>query len=356
MKKSFFLTLLLGFAYQIATSQTILTADGPGNTYELINAVLAPGYNAVEHPDCSHNSFSRHIEEVFDTDLNKYVFLFHIHSLPDNDRCINIDRQRNEIKTYDKSPDSLLGVLQERVEYQWKFKLDSAFQPSTKFTHIHQLKAVGGSESSMPLITLTPRKANPDKLQLRYADALTQSTIYETDLAPFKGVWIQAKETVLYDEVGLGQYEILLTKIQGGDTLFHYTNAAIRMWKTNATFIRPKWGIYRSLQDSASLRNEQVLFADFSIEELDNTVATIDLSTVGDLQVYPNPATDVLYFSEEVVDRFDYFNMYNSSGQVVVSQKLASNKVAISHLPSGIYFVEFKTATVRAKPIKILIK
>ena len=75
-----------------------------------------------------------------------------MHVDEDDDRCINFDRQRGEIKTYDKSPDSLLGIENEIVEYKWKFKLDSGFQSSPKFTHIHQLKAVGGTESSMPLI------------------------------------------------------------------------------------------------------------------------------------------------------------------------------------------------------------
>ena len=55
------------------------------------------------------------------------------------------DRQRMEIKTYDKSPDNLVGVTGETVEYRWKFKLDSGFQPSASFTHLHQLKAVGGA-------------------------------------------------------------------------------------------------------------------------------------------------------------------------------------------------------------------
>ena len=46
-----------------------------------------------------------------------------MHVTPDNDRCINTDRQRNEIKSYDKSPDNLLGVEGEEVVYKWKFKL-----------------------------------------------------------------------------------------------------------------------------------------------------------------------------------------------------------------------------------------
>ena len=61
-------------------SQAVLSADGPGDTYELITSVLAPGANPVETPDCSHPGFGRHIEEVWDADLGGYVFAFHIHS------------------------------------------------------------------------------------------------------------------------------------------------------------------------------------------------------------------------------------------------------------------------------------
>ena len=80
----FALILLLNFSLN---SQTILEADGPGNTYELINSVLAPGYNVVEHPECVHPEFGRHIAEVWDSVLNQYVFEFYIHVTPDNDRC-----------------------------------------------------------------------------------------------------------------------------------------------------------------------------------------------------------------------------------------------------------------------------
>ena len=68
--------------------QVILNANGPGSTYELINSVLAPGYDAVENPECVHPEFGRHIVEVWDTTLNQYVFEFYSHVTPDNDRCI----------------------------------------------------------------------------------------------------------------------------------------------------------------------------------------------------------------------------------------------------------------------------
>ena len=109
-----------------------------------------------------------------------------MHVTPDNDRCINTDRQRNEIKSYDKSPDNLLGVEGEEVVYKWKFKLDENLQVSSSFTHVHQLKSVGGNLESMPMYTLTLRKSNPDRLELRYAETDSQITLTQTDLAPLK--------------------------------------------------------------------------------------------------------------------------------------------------------------------------
>ena len=251
----------------LLVGQTTLYADGPGNTYELITSVLAPGHNPIETPDCSHTNFGRHIEEVWDSALNSYVFAFHIHTDEDDDRCINFDRQRNEIKTYDKSPDNLKGVIGETVVYKWKFKLDADFQPSNNFTHIHQLKAVGGSESSHPQITLTPRAGSPDELELRYAQNQSSVVIATADLSLFKGVWVEATQIVTYGEPGV--YHIILEKVSDGSTLFYYSNTSIRMWKTDAEFIRPKWGIYRGLNSSELLRDEIVYFADFSIEEFD---------------------------------------------------------------------------------------
>src|SRR5262249_20752051 len=78
-------------------AQTILTADGQSDTYTLINRAF--GGTAEEVPDCSHPDFGPHITQSFDAVLNKYVFDFVIHVTPDNDRCTNFDRQRNEIKT-----------------------------------------------------------------------------------------------------------------------------------------------------------------------------------------------------------------------------------------------------------------
>ena len=244
-----------------------LKADGPGGTYELITSVLAPGANPIETPDCSHPTFGDHIDEIFDNDLNTNVFRFHIHVDPDNDRCIKFDRQRNEIKSYDKSPDKLLGVESEKVVYKWKFKLQSGFQSSPNFTHIHQLKSVGGNYESMPMYTLTTRKGSPDQLELRYAETDSQTTLKKTDLSPFVDTWLEVTETITYDTSG--SYEIEIKKVSDNSILFEYANNAIMNWRPGADFVRPKWGIYRSLINKQDLQDEEVLFADFNIMEIE---------------------------------------------------------------------------------------
>ena len=250
---------------QSSTSTLLLAADGPGDTYDLITSKLAPGYNPIETPDCNHSVFGDHIDEVYDESLAQHVFRFHIHVTPDNDRCINFDRQRNEIKTYDQSPENLLGRENETVTYTWKFKLPEGFQSSPKFTHIHQIKSVGGDYSSMPMYTLTTRKSTPDRLELRYAEVDQQITLQQIDLAALINRWISVTETILYGNNG--RYTIQLTDTVSEEVLFDYSSNNIINWREGSEFARPKWGIYRSFNYPEDLRDEMILFADFNIIE-----------------------------------------------------------------------------------------
>ncbi|WP_157207364.1 T9SS type A sorting domain-containing protein [Mariniflexile maritimum] len=340
-----FVFLMLPIAH--AAAQVVLNADGPGNTYERINAVLAPGFDAVEASDCSHTSFGKHIDEIFDTELNTYVFRFQIHVSPDNDRCINFDRQRNEIKTYEKSPDNLKGIEGETVVYKWTFKLDAGFQSSSSFTHIHQLKSVGGLYEAMPMYTLTTRKGTPDKLELRYAETNTQVTLKQTDLTPFKGTWVEATETIKYGNntsAVSGTYSISIKRVSDGTELFSYTNNAIKNWQTNADFVRPKWGIYRSLNDASNLRDETVLFAHFSIEEMATLSASpFEKHYKSSIKIIPNPANHTKLIKVEALpNSFESIAVYDNLGRLHKVLKPQPKTLDISGFKSGLYFLIFK--------------
>ncbi len=259
----------------LSHSQVVLKADGPGETYELISSVLAPGKSAVEAADHNklgnHASFGRHIAEVWDSDLKENVFEFYSHisyinadktSTTDNEPVADVaQKQRVEIKTYDGSPDNLKGTLGETITYQWKFKLPKGFQPSSNFTHLHQIKAVGGSQD-MPIFTLTAKKGTVNQFNVVHNN---ETIVASMNLSELEGTWVQITEVI---KVGAnGTYSVVIKRIKDGKELLSYFNPDLETIRPDNNFIRPKWGIYRSLKKVADLREEAVRFADFSIAE-----------------------------------------------------------------------------------------
>jgi hypothetical protein len=257
-----FLTLTLGLLGLTTAQRSYLRADGnSGGTYSLLNSFL--GGTAYEVPDCGHSG--SHITQQTDSELGIPVFNFAAHVSSDSDRCQNYDRQRTEIKTYEPSPAQFKGFNGDRVSYSWDVRLNSAFQPSTQFTHIFQVKAVGGDDS-MPFITITPRlKSGGQKvLQLMYAGANSQqAAVWEGPLADFAGKWIHI---VAEYTCGLsGRFHLRIKRKDNDQQLMTYTNNNLVMWRSGNTFLRPKWGIYRSLNDAGNLRNENVYFNNFCL-------------------------------------------------------------------------------------------
>jgi len=248
-------------------AQTFLIAEAEPDAYAQIQKALdAP----AETPDCSHPDFGPHITLETDSVLEKPVFVFHSHVTPDNDRCSAFDRQRIEIKTYGPSPAYVKGFLGDSVTLRWRFQLPEGFQSSKNFTHIHQIKAGDGDDAS-PLITLTPRKGNPDVLQLIHTagtGAVSSGTVAHVNLEPFLGVWVEAYEKITYGYKG--RYSIVIKRLNDGERLFEYNNDELDLWRKDNTYIRPKWGVYRSLNDAGSLRDERVKFDRFCIAKGDD--------------------------------------------------------------------------------------
>ena len=132
--------------------------------------------------------------------------------------------------------------------------------------------------------------------------------------------------------------------------LMSYTNNSIQTIRTAATdpvfpqvpnsFIRPKWGIYRSLLDVASLRDDSIRFSDFSIAE--GTLSSKDFSSnPKDEIIFPNQVHDTLLLSENILNLYIGYTIYDSNGKLVLSQKLNSNTIDMSFLTTGMYFVKF---------------
>lgn len=68
-----------------------------------------------------------------------------------------------------------------------------------------------------------------------------------------------------------------------------------------------------------------------------STLAVSDNTKELNVQVYPNPATDVLNVSK--VSNNAVYTIYNIAGQMVAKGKVANNVVPVSHLQKGVYII-----------------
>ena len=257
----FALTMLCSLS---SSAQVKVSADGPGDTYELLES---KGFG-LETPDCGHAV--RHVREVFDSTLGKNVFAFDSHRDLDNDRCTNFDRQRMEVKTAPGSvnQDILQHANGDTAFYRWKFKLPSGFQASSNFTHIFQIKAQDGDDAGAPLVTITPRAGSPDTIQIIWTPPSGQSgggVKASADLSLFRNVWVEA--FVQYKSADSGNVNLSIKRLSDGATLVSWNSGTVDTWRTGNNYNRGKWGIYRSLNSISQLRDETVLFADWCISE-----------------------------------------------------------------------------------------
>ncbi len=362
------LAIFFGLSSQAQLEEvTTLTADGPGDTYDLIQSTFNPGNRSLSYeiPDTFHNPPVAHITEVFDNEINKYVFKFDMHLEQDGEIVSNSqDRQRNEIKVHAPSPEKLKAKQGDTLTYEWKFKLDSLFQPSGGFTHFVQFKAVGG-QSGPPLLTLSPRKKKSgDFMELIHRGNIEDGEVSgnlrlrSLDLAPFLGKWLAVTCTIHINgsstEIAVnkdgaytdfptpGFMDFEISEVHTGNILMSYSSDDIDTDRNERKgkafqFIRPKWGIYRSLNDRINLRDETVYFADFVITKKSKPIIIPEPEPVDNTGLFtPNPVIDFIIFDDKFTGyKFEIFNL--SGRKVKASTRL---KINLSSLSPGAYIVK----------------
>jgi len=240
---------------------TCLNADGARtmDTYALIATVL--GGEPIENPDLDHDPPMRHVWEDSDASVGDH-FVFALHRDIDLDGA-NTDRQRVEIKTYDPSPNALKGFQDQTMAFSWRFQVNAEMGFSASFTHLFQLKAVDGDDDT-PLITLSgATRDGDDRLEIRHSASSGQDVIADASWDGLRGQWLDVRVQVTFAESGA--LALSVSDAAGAEVLSVSRN--LDLWRDGASYVRPKWGIYRSLLDKDQLRagEETVRFANIAI-------------------------------------------------------------------------------------------
>lgn len=125
-------------------------------------------------------------------------------------------------------------------------------------------------------------------------------------------------------------------------------------WQDGADFARPKWGIYRSLNKSHDLQDEAVLFANFSIEEIELSLSIEELvDKAENLSLIPNPITGSVVIKNLKIDPYDGIELYDHTGkQIPLKKRLMRKKLDFSGLQSGLYYLVFRKNLFVSKVLK----
>ena len=259
------------FCYYTAATHSKLLAKTDSSTIHLqsdINSTLKAtdqiresfGKYSIESPelyDGNHQDFE-HIQIIEDRKLGS-AFVFYIHRDLDGDRDKvwpkGLERQRNEIKGYQSSSPVLKAKLGEVSRYQWNLKIDPSFSLTHNFCHFFQLKPVGTGKESDPVLTLSGsiHRGKP-QLEICWWTKGKTERLHIADWNTAKGKWLICECKSHFSPNGTLHFSLrsLDNKIN-----FKHEMDPFNSWRTSYSFVRPKWGIYRSLINRNSIINEE---------------------------------------------------------------------------------------------------
>jgi hypothetical protein len=171
------------------------------------------------------------------------------------------DRQRNEVKGMQTAKAYLQMLEGQRWRIAWSLYVPSSLEATTTFTHIMQIKAIdtSGSSGGAPVITVSlPRRNGMEMIDLELPGLIAFNPV---PLAPLHDKWLSAEVDITLGAGTDGSVRWILK--DGANTVVDAQKTGIETWPANTVRLRPKWGIYRSINDtSSSLKTAYMLLRD----------------------------------------------------------------------------------------------
>ena len=302
----------------------------------------------IENPDCQHPDFGAHITQVYDSTLQRNVFVFHSHSTDDSDRCIHLDRVRMEVKGGPNTTTGLQHPQESTSFYRWKFKLDEQFTASSNFCHLFQNKAYKGTDSSFPILTITARQNQIEIIQNGGDNGTTLGVVATANLDLFLGRWVEVYIKQKHQDQG--ELHIEIKDMISGALILQYDNSNIDLWRDDADYNRPKWGVYR--KKNSIIKDEQVRFADFCISEIDSLecpseagmlVSNAHTLPQHPILLYPNPTKEQICINP-LRHKKTTAIIFSANGKQMTKTLILHQQTCInlSKYKKGLYFVQFK--------------
>nr|WP_198151737.1 heparin lyase I family protein [Kibdelosporangium sp. MJ126-NF4]CEL18639.1 hypothetical protein [Kibdelosporangium sp. MJ126-NF4]CTQ98123.1 hypothetical protein [Kibdelosporangium sp. MJ126-NF4] len=163
------------------------------------------------------------------------------------------DRQRQEVRAIQANGTRVDMKKNETWRYNYQMFIPPTLKATTSFTHIFQVKHTGVDS---PVVTMSLHRTGSDEnIEMRLFGA-GQAKLGVTDLAPLRNKWIDVEIEIKVADGSGGKVRYSLK--DGGTTLVNASRSGIDTW-LGGDQAHPKWGIYRSLNDSGQLQDTYLL-------------------------------------------------------------------------------------------------
>jgi hypothetical protein len=175
-------------------------------------------------------------------------FRFTMHKV---DREAKDDRQRSEVKGMRQNGSQLTVNNGQTWRWNYQMFIPTSLKATTSFTHVFQTKMPGTGTLPLTVMSLRHSGSTPTIEFKIYGPDIT---VGKTDLAPLQNKWIDVEIEQKIGNGSAGRVRWVLR--DGGTTVIDAT-------KNGDTYlddvVRPKWGIYRSVSDTAHLADTYLL-------------------------------------------------------------------------------------------------
>lgn len=266
-------TALAAHAQKVPETLSEVTLKAEAGKKAIPQVQAAFGKYSIETPakPMGTNRNFEHLTVEKDKEMGA-AFLFRIRRDMDGDRDKvwpkGQERQRNEIKGYQSSPKTMKALPGDVTRYHWYFKIHESFAVTKNFCHFFQLKPVGGKSASDPLLTLSGSIVRgKQQLEMRWWAEDGNKRMFVADWKDCKGKWLKCECISRMGEKGF-----LRLSVTSSDMDIRFVNEipGLVTWQPDYSFIRPKWGIYRSLVNKENIPNEEdeVRMTNFTIQKL----------------------------------------------------------------------------------------
>jgi hypothetical protein len=168
----------------------------------------------------------------------------------DRDTTGGGDRQRTEVKGMVSGGQALKMHNNETWRIAYELFLPATLHGTSRFTHIFQLKTP--ATNGGPWVTMSlSRSGAAERLRLRAFSTPGSPDIGSYDLTKLREHWISVELTFKIGPMGTGRLLLRNGTGAGDPVVVDSTHAGVNI-PDQGDYVRPKWGIYRSIKSAAS--------------------------------------------------------------------------------------------------------